>query len=502
VFTTGAQKLFLLLQDALSDAPCDVVAKTYSLRTEVDVRCDAIAFTSLHIHSHFLSRAQDVFRSGVRIARCMAETYLQCGRLSGAAHALSLARTAELRLWDASKLICRQFDGIGKVHAAALAAGGYTRLDDVDAADPRRLEAVTGRTYLFGAALQAACARTPRIEMTLDPVGGSAVPKRGDTMEFIVRLRSAPAAAAAAAAAAGAPAPSSSSRRGSRGNTTPGVLICGTRQDDALLHWQRMAVCPAEGWTASARFTAIVPQEGPMQVVAGVVFESVCGRDVTKHWSWTPPGGASSAGGAGRAPLPLAPAQPGGAAGGKRAAGTAAAEEQPGAGKRPTIRSSFEFVAAKNSALPPSRDILAAASAAGGGGGGASAAPAARSRKAPRPPIFAVSQSDEEDEEDDTPLPAVLPPPRSKPAARIPSPPAQPPPPQQQQQQAAPAPAPAAPTGFFRADGAVTPQLASDAAAASPSRSDTTAAASGSGGAGGVCATTTTFYDDIFEGLF
>jgi hypothetical protein len=38
VFTTGAQKLFLLLQDALSDAPCDAVAKTHSLRTEVDVR--------------------------------------------------------------------------------------------------------------------------------------------------------------------------------------------------------------------------------------------------------------------------------------------------------------------------------------------------------------------------------------------------------------------------------------------------------------------------------
>jgi hypothetical protein len=46
-----------------------------------------------------------VFRSGVRIARCMAETYLAGGRLSGAAHALSLARTADLRLWDASKLV-------------------------------------------------------------------------------------------------------------------------------------------------------------------------------------------------------------------------------------------------------------------------------------------------------------------------------------------------------------------------------------------------------------
>ena len=41
VFTTGAQKLFLLLQDALSDAPSDVVSKTHSLRSEVDVRANS-----------------------------------------------------------------------------------------------------------------------------------------------------------------------------------------------------------------------------------------------------------------------------------------------------------------------------------------------------------------------------------------------------------------------------------------------------------------------------
>ena len=72
----------------------------------------------------------------MRIARCIAETWLQSGRLSGAAHALTLARTVDLRLWDNSKMvrvcaavkelfwlsptrhpsqICRQFTGIGKV---------------------------------------------------------------------------------------------------------------------------------------------------------------------------------------------------------------------------------------------------------------------------------------------------------------------------------------------------------------------------------------------------
>ncbi len=298
----------------------------------------------------------------------------------------------------------------------------------------------------FGTTLQVAAARAPRVELQLEPAGRSAQPQRGDAMEFTVRVRSAPNAAAAGRAAGRA--------------TAPGVLICGTRQDDALLHWQRLAVSPAEGWCAAARFTAVVPPAGPMQVVAGVIFEGVCGRDVTKHWSWTPPDAARGSGGgaARRATLPLAPGAAAGAAGAgpsgaragdKRAAppppaakaaaaaGAAGAAPEPRAPKRPnTIAHAFSFVAGKAAALGGScREILAKA--------------------APAPPFAAAAADAAEGSDSDSPQPEGL-----LPRAR------------------------AAPDG-----GAATPQPRAEAAAASPS-SDSTAAVAAAA------------YGDLFAGLF
>ena len=108
----------------------------------------------------------EFFRNGVRVARCVGETYLAGGRLAGSAHAASLARAAQLRVWDASGGVCRQFDGVGRVLGAQLAAAGVSTLEDLDGADPRRLEAVTGRNYPFGDTLKAAAARTNAMTMT------------------------------------------------------------------------------------------------------------------------------------------------------------------------------------------------------------------------------------------------------------------------------------------------------------------------------------------------
>jgi ATP-dependent DNA helicase HFM1/MER3 len=344
VFTTGAQKLFLLVQDALSSSPSDAVNKTHSLRAEVD----------------------DFFRNGGRVARCIAETYLAGGRLAGAAHAAALARAAHMRLWDASGAACRQFDGVGRVLGAQLAAAGIATLDDLDGADPRRLEAAAGRNYPFGDTLKAAAARAPRVELAVTPVGGAVVPQAGDAVEFVVRVR--------ATAAAG------------KRSGVPALLLCGTRQDDALLHWQRISIAAADdGWSMTARFAVTVPADGPMQVVAGIIFDDVVGRDVTAHWSWTPIGYVAP-GSARRGPLPLT----------KKVAGKRAA---PDAG-------ALSFVAAKSAALGPTHEILAAAPP--------------RAKRVARPPL--LPDSDHESDSDQT-LPVALPPRAAPPlVARMPSP--------------------------------------------------------------------------------
>lgn len=64
--------------------------------------------------------AQEVARTGVRIARCMSELFLLTGRLAAAANALLFARSLSGRLWHDSELVARQFDGVGPKLVASI----------------------------------------------------------------------------------------------------------------------------------------------------------------------------------------------------------------------------------------------------------------------------------------------------------------------------------------------------------------------------------------------
>jgi len=311
VVSSAGQKLFLLVQDALSDEPLPAVAACHSLRLEAD----------------------DVLRNGARIARCVAAVCLHAKRLSAAAHALGLARACALRTWDANATVARQFEGIGPVLARSLAAGGFTSLEALDGADPRRLEAVTGRQYPFGSTLKSLVARAPRIELLLEPLGGCEAAARGGALEFRLRLRT-------KAPSVGASLPSGS------GVTTPAVLLCGSKQDDRLALTQRLSVSAAEGWELSVRFAVPFPMQGALQVVAGVIFDNYCGRDATQCWTWKPP----------HAPAASAPPAPSTSAAAakeqpppvKRAAPAAAQASGP---KRSAISHAFAAVASKGSTM-------------------------------------------------------------------------------------------------------------------------------------------------------
>lgn len=53
-------------------------------------------------------------------------------------------------MWDNSALECMQLQGIGKQTSQLLAAAKLSRLRQLEAADPRKIEAVTQRHYPFG----------------------------------------------------------------------------------------------------------------------------------------------------------------------------------------------------------------------------------------------------------------------------------------------------------------------------------------------------------------
>ena len=255
VVTTASQKLFLLVQDVLSDSPSEVIAASHTLRVEAD----------------------DVLRHGGRICRCLAAACIHDCRLSASAHALVLARCCELRMWDNSKAVARQFNGVGPVLSKAIMNAGITSLDALDSADPRRLEAVTGRMYPFGNTLKAAVARTPRVVVDIEPVTPVEQLRPGCTAEFKVHVRIKPPSAGQAAA------PSGGAKAAAQG-----TLLCGTRHDDVLIHWQRASVQPGPEFQFTIRVQAPVPPAGPFQLVAGLIFDGIQGRDTTLVWEWKP----------------------------------------------------------------------------------------------------------------------------------------------------------------------------------------------------------------------
>jgi len=312
VFTTGAQKLFLLAQDALADTPSEAVTRCFALRSE----------------------QEDMLRTGARLARAIAQAYLAARRLSGSAHALALARALDLHCWDAAPgSLPRQFPGVGPAFAAKLAAAGLSSPDALASAGSRTIEAVVGRAPPFGANLVLAAARTPRLRLVLDATADGAM-RPGATLTFTLRLSADPTPEAAAALSGARDASSMAA-----------TLVAGSRQDDTVLLTRRLSVSPAQ-WALQLHFSATVPTSGPLQVVAGVIFDGCAGRDATTLWKWLPP---------------PAPGQPPLQAAAKRVT-PAAAEARPP--KRPNAASmAFEAVAAKGATLPTLAQLGAAQTA-------------------------------------------------------------------------------------------------------------------------------------------
>lgn len=165
--TTAEDKLFVLLNEALSDQPAGL---EYGLRQEADL----------------------VVRHGQRIATAMAKYdntlgalflhaqpahglhryYMHQGHLAASANALTLARSLRHRLWDNSTLPTRQLPNVGQVTAGRLRAAGITCLRDLASKDPRWVEQVTARHYPFGSQLQHALTQLlpPRVELHLQPL--------------------------------------------------------------------------------------------------------------------------------------------------------------------------------------------------------------------------------------------------------------------------------------------------------------------------------------------
>ena len=74
------------------------------------------------------------------------------GILAATANALMLHKCLKQRMWDSSGVEVRQLPGIGRLLGDRLAGAGMGTLRQLEAADPRRIEAITQRHFPFGVA--------------------------------------------------------------------------------------------------------------------------------------------------------------------------------------------------------------------------------------------------------------------------------------------------------------------------------------------------------------
>ncbi|XP_042463156.1 ATP-dependent DNA helicase MER3 homolog isoform X1 [Zingiber officinale] len=102
---------------------------------------------------HDLSFNQDVTSictRGSRIAKCMKECYIYRKSYKGAISSILLAKCLHHKLWENSPYLLKQLPGIGMVTAKALQSAGVNSFESLAAADPRKIEILTGRKYPFG----------------------------------------------------------------------------------------------------------------------------------------------------------------------------------------------------------------------------------------------------------------------------------------------------------------------------------------------------------------
>jgi len=238
VIRGGSQKLFLLVQEVMADIP------------------------SAHpIDSGMRQEVEEAFTSGKRIARCMAELYQHKQELAACANALKLAKCLELRMWEDSKQICRQFQGIGRIIAASLSDAGLHTLDEILNEDPRRIERFAKRSFPWGDNLKSRIRALPRVLIEV-----SATKVRSNvSVEFEVRLKLRE--------------PDDGISRSGIGDSGHwATLLAGSRTEDTLVLAQHICIEKLPS-PYVVHFVVPISPDGSVQMVAALIAERTVGRD-------------------------------------------------------------------------------------------------------------------------------------------------------------------------------------------------------------------------------
>ncbi|KAL4457640.1 hypothetical protein ABPG75_012505 [Micractinium tetrahymenae] len=240
---TGQDKIFVLINEGLSDTPSDKL--DYSMKQDIE-------------------QAVGV---GRRLASAMVKYFEHQGRAAETFNALLLAKSLTKRLWTDSRLETRQLAGIGPQIAQRLADAGVSKLRQLAAVEPRRLESLAQRHFPFGNEVHAALAQCLPPPITLQCLPVAWLP--GGLVELEVTVE-----------------------RTSEGQaSSPARLLVGSLHDDALLLCRSLALeqFPSPLVLRCRTRTPVKGRAQPIELVASVVHERLVGMD-TAIRTVVPPG--------------------------------------------------------------------------------------------------------------------------------------------------------------------------------------------------------------------
>ena len=98
-----------------------------------------------------------------RVAKFLVDYSIHLGEFDAIRHALTLQRCIDQRQWFDGILLTKQLAGVGDATATALARGGVRSIQDVLAADGRRIEALCAKHAPFGSEIRAKAAAIPQL---------------------------------------------------------------------------------------------------------------------------------------------------------------------------------------------------------------------------------------------------------------------------------------------------------------------------------------------------
>ncbi|XP_061171634.1 probable ATP-dependent DNA helicase HFM1 [Saccostrea echinata] len=111
-----------------------------------------------------------IFRAAQRVSRCLVELLWLKADYKSLLSAVQLMKCLKARLWEDSKYISKQLDGIGPALSNALVNAGITTFQKILESNPRELELIVNRHPPFGNQLRDLVSCLPKYELTIEQV--------------------------------------------------------------------------------------------------------------------------------------------------------------------------------------------------------------------------------------------------------------------------------------------------------------------------------------------